>query len=398
MSILDEAKTLAETMVRDRRFFHVNAEVHNELPKTTAYVMARLKEMGYEPKEICRSGVVAVAGDKPGKTFLLRADMDALPIVEQSGLAFSSQTENMHACGHDMHTAMLLGAAQLIKNHEDELCGQIKLMFQPAEETLWGAKAMIEAGALDSPKVDAAMMLHVLPGTHTPTGCVAVYEDGAASAASDWFKIIVTGKGSHGAKPNEGVDPINVLVHIYLSLQTINAREIAPDEPLALTVGQIQAGTARNVIPESAFMYGTLRTFSERTRKFVVDRIFEISGGVASSLRATATVEHASGCPSVIVDKEVNDDVIRYLADLLGADKVVDMKSATGSPKSSGSEDFAFISGLVPSTRLSILAGSVEEGHGFGSHHPRTSFNEDALTVGAAVYANTAMRWLIEHS
>jgi hippurate hydrolase len=394
MGLLDEAKALKDKLVGHRRVLHENAEVHMELPKTTAYVMARLREMGYEPEEICESGVVAIAGNKPGKTFLIRADMDALPIAEQSGVAFGSKTENMHACGHDMHTAMLLGAAQLLKSHENEIEGRIKLMFQPAEETLCGAMAMIKAGLLENPKVDAALMLHTLPRTNVPVGHMVAYSHGVVSSASDWFKVSVQGKGSHGARPNEGVDPINVLVHIFLAMQEVNAREIAPDEPLSFTVGQIHAGNTSNVIPDTAFMAGTIRTFSDKTRQFVKARLVEICKSVANTYRAEAEVEYTYGCPSVVIDKGVNDQVVGFLGELLGEDKVTDMQKATGSPRSAGSEDFGCVCEFVPGTRLSIPSGTIDDGYVYPSHHPKITFDENALPVGAAVYAHCAMQWL----
>ncbi len=396
-SLLEEARAIQPTLINHRRYFHENAEVHNELPKTAAYVMARLTQMGYEPKEICQCGIVATVGKKSGKTILLRADMDALPIEEQSGVEFSSKTKNMHACGHDLHTAMLLGAAKLLKDHEDELEGTVKLMFQPAEETLFGANEMIKAGLLENPSVDAALMLHVLAGSHVPTGHVVVPPDGICSAAADWFKITVQGKGGHGANPHKGVDPLNVLAHTFLALQEINAREIAPDDAVALTVGQIHGGNTSNVIPDTAFMSGTIRTFNEQTRVYVKQRLVEIAQAVAATFRATAEVEYSFGCPCVFVNKEMIDDISCYCSELLGEEKLVDMKTATGSPISAGSEDFAFVCERVPGARLSIPAGSVEEGHPFPGHHPRITFNEDALAIGAAVYANSALEWLKNH-
>ena len=395
--LLTEAKALKDIMVKHRRYLHENAEIHNELPLTTAYVLCALTDMGYEPTEICQSGVVALAGKKPGKTILLRADMDALPIEEQSGVSFSSKTKNMHACGHDMHTAMLLGAAQILKNHEDELDGTVKLMFQPAEETLFGANEMIQAGLLEDPTVDAAVMLHVLGGSHVPTGHVVVPPYGITSAAADWFTITVQGKGGHGALPQKSVDPLNVLVHIFLALQEINAREIAPDDAVALTIGQMHGGKTSNVIPDTAFMTGTIRTFSPATRAFIKERLVELSEGIAQSFRAKATVEYSFGCPCVVVDEQLLDQIVRYTGDLVGTDKLVDMETATGAARSSGSEDFAYVCEKVPGARLSIPAGSVEEGYVYPGHHPKITFNEDALPVGAAVYANIACQWLKEN-
>ncbi len=394
-NLLEEAKMLSDVIIKNRRYIHENAETHNNLPITTAYVKEKLNEMGYSPVEICQSGVVALAGGKkPGKTILLRADMDALPIVEENDLEFKSKTQNMHACGHDMHTAMLLGAAQLLKNHEDEIEGTVKLVFQPAEETLWGAKAMIEAGVLENPKVDAAMMIHVAGGMPIPSGIVAIPGAGTVSAASDWFKIKVSGKGGHGAMPDLSVDPINVLAHIHIALQEINSREVAPAENLALTVGQIHGGNTSNVIPDDAFMSGTVRTYSNETREFVKNRLTEISEGIASTFRATVEVEYTKGCPCLIADEDLTKQIFEYSKEMMGEDKVIDMGKLTSGKKIAGSEDFAFFSEHVPTASVSVGAGSPAEGYLFPHHHPKIIFNEDALTIGAAVYANTAINWL----
>ena len=394
-NLLEEAKMLSDVIVKNRRYIHENAETHNNLPITTTYVSEKLIGMGYAPVEICQSGIVALAGGKkPGKTFLLRADMDALPIVEENELKFKSITQNMHACGHDMHTSMLLGAAQLLKNHEDEIEGTVKLMFQPAEETLWGANAMIEAGVLDNPKVDAAMMIHVASGIPVPTGTIAIPEAGVVSAAADWFEIKIAGKGGHGAMPNMAVDPINVLAHIHTALQEINSREIAPGENVALTIGQIRAGNTSNVIPDTGFMSGTIRTYSNDVREFIKNRLTEIATGIASSFRATAEVVYTKGCPCLTSDEDLTKQIFKYSKELFGEDRVIDMSKLTGGKKMSGSEDFAFISELVPTVMVSLGAGSIDEGYLFPLHHPKASFNENALSTGAAMYANTAIEWL----
>ncbi|HBW38711.1 M20 family metallopeptidase [Desulfosporosinus sp. BICA1-9] len=394
INLSEEARALQETIVTHRRYIHENAEIHNDLPITTAYVMARLTEMGYDPKEISKSGIVAIAGEKTGKTILLRADMDALPIVEENELQFKSKSQFMHACGHDMHTAMLLGAARLLKDHESELEGQVKLMFQPGEETMVGAKAMVDAGVLDNPKVDVAIMIHVLSGIPVPTGSIIIPQGGVLSAAADWFKITIQGKGGHGAMPNTTIDPLNVLSHIHLALQEINSREIAPSDNVALTIGQMHGGSTSNVIPDTAFLTGSIRTFGEESREFVKSRLQQIAIGVASTFRASATVEFEKGCPSVTIDQNFRDQIIEYTINLFGKACLVDINKIMGSSKISGSEDFAFVSERVPGVMLSIAAGSPEEGHPFPQHHPKITFNEDSLSIGSALYANTAIEWL----
>lgn len=394
MSMINEAKELKDVVINHRRHIHKNAETHLDLPITSAYVIEKLKEMGYEPQVMGSSGVVAiVGGKKPGKTFLLRADMDALPIIEENDLPFRSKTENMHACGHDFHASMLLGAAQLLKNHENEINGTVKLMFQPAEETLSGAKMMVENGILENPKVDAAMMLHVNSGVPIPTGTVMIVPDGACAASADWFTIKVQGKGSHGAMPNLGVDPLNVLSHIHIALQAINAREVAPSDIAVLTIGQMHGGNTSNVIPDTAYMTGTIRTMNEKVRDLVKKRLQEIACGVGTTFGAAVTVTFDQGCACNMVDANLNQQVKSYAEKLIGKDKVLD-NSKNSQAKNYASEDFAYISNVVPSAMVMLAAGTPEEGHCYPLHHPKATFNEDALPIGAAVYANTAMEWL----
>lgn len=396
MSILEEAKEIREKIVAHRRYIHENAEIHLDLPKTSAYVEEQLRALGYEPQRIGTSGIVALAGGKkPGKVFLIRADMDALPIQEQSGVPFACTNGNMHACGHDGHTAMLLGAAELLKRHEDEIEGTVKLMFQPAEETLAGARMMLENGVLENPRVDAAMMMHGSGSAPMKTGTVLLAKQGAAAA--DWFKITVTGKGGHGAMPDVSIDPLNVIAHIHIALQAINARETSPADTIALTVGQMHGGSISNVIPDAAMLSGTLRTNDEEVRKFAKQRIEEIAKSVAHTFRAEATVEYERECPCFAVNAELVDDLSEYTHALVGDELFIDLSKVTLNSKTMGSEDFAWISEQVPSACVSLATGGPEVGCCYPLHHPKAMFDEDAYPVGAAVYANCAIEWLRHH-
>jgi amidohydrolase len=393
-TLLLEARALQETITTYRRYLHEHAEVHDDLPVAAAFVKSRLEEMGYHPEEICQSGVVALAGKNPGKTMLLRADMDALPISEETDLEFRSRSGCMHACGHDLHTAMLLGAAQLLMDHEDAIEGQVKLMFQPGEETGVGATAMIEAGVLENPKVDAAFMVHVMTGIPLATGSIIIPQSGIVSASSDWYRITVQGQGGHGAAPNTSIDPLNILSHIHLSLQSINAREVTPEYNIVLTVGQMHGGDTSNVIPESAFLSGSIRTFSQEKREFVKMRVEEIAKGIASTFRGSATIEYEHATPSLIVDQKLRDQCYDYTNALFDSSVVLDIEEALGVPRLTGSEDFAHVCEKVPGLMVIIGAGSTEEGYTFPMHHPKATFNEGALSTGAAVYTNTAIEWL----
>jgi len=394
--ILKRASELQEEMSSHRRYFHVNAEVHNELPLTCAYVMEKLTEMGYEPKNIAKSGVVAVVGKKPGKTFMIRGDMDALPMEEETDEPFKSQTTNMHSCGHDLHTAMMLGAAKILKENEDKINGQIKLMFQPAEETLWGARAMIDEGLMENPKVDAAMMIHVRASSEYPTGTVIFSTPGVSNASADGFRIHIQGKGAHGAGPQRGLDPLTTAAHILINLQDILTKGIAPTDEAVVNVCHIQGGTATNIVPDSAIMQGTIRTFDPDVREFVLKRVEEIVLGTAKLFRTEATLEYVTSAPSVINDEKLFYELKGYAKEVFGNDNVVDIGEIKGSraARGAGSEDFSLVANLVPGFAAGLAAGAKEDGYTYGGHNPKVRYDENAMPAGAALYATMAMKWL----
>ena len=405
--LLNEAYEIEEKLVEDRRYFHTYPEMGFDLVKTREYVKKELVSMGYEPVDCGKAGVIAlVGGKKPGKVFMIRGDMDALPVQEESDVEFVSRHEGkMHACGHDMHTAMMLGAARLLKTHEDEIAGTVKLCFQPSEENFEGSHDMIQAGLLKNPHVDAALMIHVTAAAPMPAGTVIVCSGGVSAPAADYFTIRIQGKGCHGAMPQNGIDPITVAAHIIMALQELNARELAMADEAALTIGTIHAGIAENVIPDTAQMGGTLRTYDEETRAMLKERMREICSGIAKVFRASAEVEFTSGCPSLLNDKEVSESVTQYTKELLGAGKAFSMAEIQAMAEASnskascatGSEDFAYVSREVPAVMLALAAGQPEQGYIYPQHHPKVKFDETVLPAGSAVYAYTAMRWLEEH-
>ena len=402
--LLKEAAALQETLVSNRRYLHSHAETGFDLKDTVAFVKKELEDMGYEPMECGKAGLVALAGGKKeGKVFLIRGDMDALPIKEEADVDFPSTNGKMHACGHDMHTTMMLGAARLLKEHEDEIEGTVKLMFQPAEEIFEGSHDMIEAGLLKNPDVDAALMIHVMAGMPFTPGTVVVSSPGVSAPAADYFEIKVQGKGCHGSMPNTGVDPLNAAAHILIALQEIHARELAMDERVVLTIGTMNAGTAPNVIPDTVVMGGSIRTFDEESRSYVKERMIQIAEGIANSFRAKAEVTFGSGCPTLVNDKELSLCAEKYVKELLGSGKafsVAELNAMSGeqkSSKSAGSEDFAYVSQEIPSIMLALAAGQPEKGYVYPQHHPMVRFDEEVLAGGSAVYAYTAMRWLQEH-
>lgn len=402
--LLSEASALKDQIISDRRYLHTHAETGFDLKDTKAYVKEQLKQMGYEPEECGKSGLtVLVGGKKLGKVFMLRADMDALPIKEEADVEFPSPTGKMHACGHDMHTSMLLGAARLLKQHEDEIEGTIKLDFQPAEEIFEGSHDMIESGLLKNPDVDAALMIHVMTNMPMTPGTVIVCDGGVSAPACDLFTIRIQGKGCHGSMPNTGIDPVNVAAHTVIALQELHARELALVDDAVLTVGTIHAGNAANVIPDTAELTGTIRTYDEEVRNYIKTRMTEIAEGVAKTFRANAEVSFGVGCPTLLNSSELSADMSKYTKELLGPAKAFTaaqlnaLSGETKPSKAAGSEDFAFVSQEVPSIMLALAAGLPDQGYCYPQHHPKAKFDEEVLPAGSAVYAYTAMRWLQEH-
>ena len=395
--LLNEAKALEPQLQTWRRTIHRHPEVGFDLPQTKALVKQALTEMGYAPQDCGKAGVLAlVGGKKPGKTILLRGDMDALPIQEQSGEEFSSEIPGrMHGCGHDMHTAMMLGAAKLLKAHEDEIEGTVKLEFQPAEEIFQGSPDMIANGLLEDPKVDAAVMFHVLAGMPLPAGTVLVPGGGITMASCEQYHITVHGKGGHGSTPHACVDPITAAAHIHIALQEINSRELDPNAFGVLTTGCFKAGAASNVIPDTAEMFGTIRTTDpdNKTGELIRKRMTEIAQGVALAFRCTAEVEFSDYCPCMVVDKALAADALTYMTDLLGAG-AMDMTPLTGGKAGGGSEDFAFVSHEVPTVSMFLSAGNSKDGYLYGQHHPKVRFDDSILYEGSAAYSYFALRWL----
>ena len=393
MSLFHEAQQLSDVIIANRHHLHRIPELGLDLPQTAAFVEGKLREMGYAPQRVGECGIVALAGKGDGKCFLIRGDMDALPVEEAADVPFKSTNGRMHACGHDCHTAMMLGAAQLLKNHEDEIEGCVKLMFQPGEETMEGGKMMLDAGVLENPHVDAAMAEHVFTALDLPVGAITLMGADAKLAGVDWFTIYITGRGCHGAMPQTGVDPLNVMSHIHLALQAINSREMDPMDNLVLTIGQMHGGQTSNVIPNDAFMSGTIRTRKNETRAMVKSRMEAIVSTVAAAFGAEARVEWGCGCPVLIQNKDLYAEVKGYLKELEGA-TLVDMGELGMSFGGMGSEDFSQVANAVPSVFLAIPAGASKDGFIYPQHHPMAQFLDEALAPGAAAYAHVAMQWL----
>ncbi|CEN82422.1 thermostable carboxypeptidase 2 [[Clostridium] sordellii] len=388
-NFIKQAKLIKEDLLDYRRTIHSNPEVGDKLPKTKAFVMDKLREFGYEPIEICESGIVAtIEGNKSSKTFLLRADMDALPMKEDTNCDFKSNNGCMHSCGHDMHTAMLLGAAKLLKQNKDQIEGTVKLVFQPDEEGFTGAKKMINAGVLENPKVNAAMAMHVHSGT--PSN-VVLYGLGTSIAGCNRFRIVVKGTGCHGAMPETGVDPINIAAHIYLSLQEITSREIPSTKPTVLTIGKFVGGDAPNIIPKEVIMEGTIRSLDKELGQFIFNRINDIVKSTAKMFRGEAELIELSSVPPLANDTNLAKELGSYVKDLVGEKGVVEFEGG-----GMGSEDFASYSYEVPSVYFMLGAGTKQENPLYGEpmHNNKVVFNEDIMVTGAAMHAYCAIKWL----
>lgn len=391
MDFLTEAKAFEEEMREHRRYLHQHAEVGFDLHDTVTYVKKVLFNMGIEPQVCGKSGITAAIGAGE-KTFLLRADMDALPMREETAEEFACVNGCMHACGHDMHTAMLLGAAKILKRHEKELGGCVKLMFQPAEEMLQGARDMIEQGVLEHPRPQAGAMVHVMTGVPMKTGTVIISAPGVSAPAASMFEIHVQGRGGHGASPEGCVDPIVASAQIILALQNIRAREVAAQSGAMLSVGAVQGGDAPNVIADHVVLRGSLRAYSEEECAFLCKRVREMACFTAQAYGATAKFSITSSTKTLKNDAEMVAFAKRILPETLGKERVLEAEKL-GSARSSGSEDFACVSHEIATVMLALAAGQTQDGYTQGLHHPMTRFDESALPYGAAALCALATQY-----
>jgi amidohydrolase len=315
--------------------------------------------------------------------------MDALPILEENDVEYRSQTPGvMHACGHDAHTAMLLGVSRLLMERRDQFTGTVKLLFQPAEESPpGGAKPMIDAGVLEDPKVDAAFGLHI--DQDNPVGVIEL-RSGPAMAAADRFHMVIRGKGGHGAKPQDSVDPIVIGAQIVTALQTLVARVIDPTEEAVVTVGTFQAGLAFNVIPDTAELGGTVRTFNDKNRDLLEERIGTLAQGIATAMGGAVDYSYTRGYPATVNHPEMTELVREEAA------KVVGEEGVRQAPLMMGAEDFSYFLEAVPGAFWFVGSQNPERGLVWGHHHPRFDLDEAALAIGMESMANVALRYLNE--
>ncbi|NEN83897.1 amidohydrolase [Paenibacillus elgii] len=377
--LLQEAEELKPELVRLRRDLHRHPELSMQEVETTRKIREALSGAGIRllPLDLPVGVLAEVEGAEPGPTVALRADIDALPVTEETGLPFASEIPGkMHACGHDFHTAAIVGAALLLKRHAVELKGTVKLLFQPAEEKGTGAKAMIGAGALEG--VQAIFGMHNKP--ELPVGTVGL-APGPLMASVDGFKLTVTGKGGHAAIPDAAIDPIVAASAIVGGLQTAVSRSISPLDSAVVSVCSFHAGSTWNVIPDEAVLDGTVRTFRPEVRQKLPELLQRIAGGIAAGYGAEARLTWFAGIPSVTNDSEAVE-IARGAAQALNL-------HVTGARRSTGGEDFAHYQEQIPGCFLWMGTSGTEEWH-----HPKFTLNEDALVPGAALFALTAVRAL----
>jgi amidohydrolase len=390
LDIISAAKNIHNEVIVWRRDLHRIPEIGFELEQTSRYIRDSLDQMAIPYQIAAQTGIVAlIEGGKPGPTLALRADMDALPIAEETGLPFASTNGNMHACGHDAHAAMLLGTAKMLKAVSADLKGSVKLLFQPGEEGHGGAEAMIKDGCLENPDVQAAAGLHV--GQIFPevkTGQIGICE-GPILAAATAFTVTVKGKSTHGALPHLGVDAITVAAEIILALQKIISREVDPLGSAVLTVGKIEGGEAINIVTPRVVFSGDFRTLSEDDRQFITTRLKEVCTSIAKANRAEAEIEILGGYPPTVNDAQFTARVLAAAAAVVGADNIVTIKKPN-----MGTEDMSLYLQKVPGSFFVLGTGNPDKGITYPHHNARFDLDEDALWIGPAIFTRLALDYL----
>lgn len=405
--IIERALEIEDELIEIRRELHKNPEVGIELSKTIKIIKNKLDEYGIENFECGSKGITdevikkaevvgikinynnsyglgAIVG-KEGKTILLRADMDALPMEETTNLEFKSQNKNGHMCGHDMHTAILLGAAKILKEREETLKGRVKFMFQTGEELGFGSKLMVDSGILENPKVEGAIALHVNP--EIDLGKIEYPKD-VISSSMDSFFVHIKGKGGHSSMPHKTIDPLMITNIIYSIVNSMLAREIDPRETVAITVGKMGGGNASNIIPDTAELQIGIRCFNKDTRNYIAQRMDEIIKYVCLALRGSYDYLNFY-TPSAYNSKDMINNLIPTVENIVGKENVKE----TGAM--AGTEDFSHLTEKVPG--LFMFLGAGKEGN-YPLHNPNMVLDEKAIHIGATILAECAIKWLEENN
>ena len=387
--VLADAERVAADAIQRRRRIHHHPEIGLALPRTQAAVLEALDGLGLETRAGQRttSVIARLTGGRPGPTILLRADMDALPLREATGLPFASEVDGaMHACGHDAHVAMLVGAARVLARRRAELAGSVLFMFQPGEEGYHGARVMLEEGLLDgTASPTGAFALHV---THREAAGVITTRPGPMLASGDTVQITVRGKGGHASAPHDCLDPIPVACEIVQAFQTLVTRRVNVFDPAVITIAKIEAGTTRNVIPETAHLLGTVRTVSELTRERVLEGVRRVADGIATAHGAEAAVELIRGYPVTSNDACFAEFVLDTAREVLGAERVTPMRHPV-----MGSEDFSYVLQRVPGAMANLGTRPDGGGEVYPNHSNRMLINESALASGIALHVAVALRF-----
>ncbi|HOP95174.1 MAG TPA: M20 family metallopeptidase [Dictyoglomaceae bacterium] len=386
MNLKEEIQEIMEEVIEIRRDIHKYPELGFQEYKTSDKITRYLKNLGIDVKRMAKTGVVGILkGKEEGKTILLRADMDALPIQELNNVPYKSQNDGvMHACGHDGHTAILLGTAKILAKHKDELKGNVKFVFQPAEELPpGGAELMIKEGVLENPYVDKVYALHLW--NLIPTGKISVRK-GTFCAQADAFTIKVKGKGGHGSAPNKTVDPIIISTQIVQALQAVPSREIDPLTPFVLSVCKIQSGDTFNVIPEEAEIQGTVRSFDQNLAKKVSKRVKTIAKNISEAFLGEAEVDYQFGYPPVKNDgKEVK--LVKEIAkEVIGEENIEDLGP------SMGGEDFSYFLEKRPGAMFWLGSSNEEKGLTHPNHSAFFDFDEESMAIGIEIFAKIVMK------
>lgn len=381
--MLEEVKSLEKQMIEDRRYLHWNPELSSQEFHTTQFIKDRLKEfhVAVEPLDISTGVSALIRGAGRGKTICIRHDIDALPISEQTNLDFASGTKGVsHCCGHDIHTVVALYCARILENHREELNGNVRIVFQPAEETGSGAKEMVKAGVMElEPKHDMVVGLHVHP--FTPVGYIRL-KKGPMEAASDGFMITLKGKSGHGAYPHDCVDPIVASAYLVTQLQTIISRENPAARPAVLTIGSIHGGTTHNSIPEEVVLKGSMRSLYDGSRTHNKEAVRRITEGVCKSMRTEGIVEffEDSSLPVVLNDDRIADRIIQAAEEMLGKGHALELDNP-----SMGSDDFSVFLENCPGVQFFLGTANEDENSRIGLHNGANIFDEKSIVVGVAI-------------
>ncbi|MBE6138075.1 MAG: amidohydrolase [Erysipelotrichaceae bacterium] len=383
--IIKAANKIKEELIEIRSKLHQNPELGFELDNTISLVLSKLIEYGYEPVKCGKAGILAVIGSGE-KTVLLRADMDALSIKEEADVMCKSKNNYMHACGHDMHTTMLLGAAKILKEIESNLAGRIILMFQPAEETLEGAKDMLNTKKISN--VDAAIMIHTSTGTQLKSGSIIIPPKGVIAPAACHFKMTITGSASHGGMPALGVNPIYISTSIVSRINQMMKNE---NDDCLITITALNSGNSSNVVPEAAALLGTIRAYDINVLNYYKKRLEEIGNRITNSENGHFVIEYPSFCPNFICNENLSKIAYTSLYEIF-QEKVRKIEEIDH--KSYASEDFSYVSHLYPSCMILLSAGGVMDGYKYPIHHPKAKFDSNILPNGAIIYSVLAINIL----